>query len=268
MPHVAALYRYPVKGLTPEPRAALTVLADGRVAGDRVLGLRFASTAVPDDAWSPKAGMLVLMNTPALARLEVRFDEARRRLAIRLGGETLVEAGLDERGRERIAAAVAAYALGATPPPRPLSVNGEGVGRLPLRLVGDGVTPRYHDSEAGDVTLHGTASLRALAGALRDPELSGLRFRSNVVVEGLEAWEELGWVGRRVRIGALEFRVRKAKTRCLATHVNPATGLRDRPVLSTLVEAFGQEEPTFAVALTLTSGPGELRLGDEVRVLG
>jgi uncharacterized protein YcbX len=40
MPHVAALYRYPVKGFTPEECDTLTVLDEGRIAGDRVLGVR------------------------------------------------------------------------------------------------------------------------------------------------------------------------------------------------------------------------------------
>ena len=47
MPRVAALYRYPVKGFTPEECATLTVLDEGRIAGDRVLGLRFADTRLP-----------------------------------------------------------------------------------------------------------------------------------------------------------------------------------------------------------------------------
>ena len=38
MPHVVALYRYPVKGFTPEECETLTVLDEGRIAGDRVLG--------------------------------------------------------------------------------------------------------------------------------------------------------------------------------------------------------------------------------------
>jgi len=72
MPRVAALYRYPVKGFTPEACETLTVLAEGRIAGDRVLGLRFADTAAADEAWSKKTAMLALMNTPGLARLHLR----------------------------------------------------------------------------------------------------------------------------------------------------------------------------------------------------
>ena len=54
MPHVVALYRYPVKGFTPEACDTLTVLDEGRIAGDRVLGVRFADTEAADDAWSRK----------------------------------------------------------------------------------------------------------------------------------------------------------------------------------------------------------------------
>ena len=51
MPRVVALYRYPLKGFTPEKCDTLTVLSEGRIAGDQVLGIRFADTEAPDDAW-------------------------------------------------------------------------------------------------------------------------------------------------------------------------------------------------------------------------
>ncbi len=75
MPQVVALYRYPLKGFTPEECKTLTVLDEGRITGDRVLGVRFADTEAADDAWSRKTGMVALVNTPGLARLQVKFDE-------------------------------------------------------------------------------------------------------------------------------------------------------------------------------------------------
>ena len=262
MSRVAALYRYPIKGFTAEPRDSLSILPRGRVVGDRVLAVRFADTAAPDDAWSPKAGMLVVMNTPGLARLEARFDDLAGRLWIRLDGETLADESVDAEGRKRIAAALARFVLGLEE--NPLAGHPE---RLPLRVIGDGATPRYHDNEAGQLTLHGRASLGALASAAGDAELSELRFRSNVAIEGTEAWQELDWVGRRIRIGAVDFEVARAKVRCLATHANPATGVRDLPLLTTLTTAFGQERPTFGVALVPTAAGGEIRVGDDVRVI-
>jgi uncharacterized protein YcbX len=144
MPHVAALYRYPVKGFTPEACDTLTVLDDGRIAGDRVLGIRFADSAAADEAWSKTAEMVALMNTPGLARLHLPFEEAALRVRLSFASTVFVDAVLNQEGRQRLAAAVAAYVL--TLAENPLAGHPE---RLPLRVVGDGITPRYHDAEAG-----------------------------------------------------------------------------------------------------------------------
>ncbi len=261
MPHVVALYRYPVKGFTPEECDALTVLDQGRIAGDRVLGVRFADTEAADAAWSRKTGMVALINTPGLARLCVRFDEKAFRLHITLGTMVLVNELLNPEGRRRIGAALASYVLKLDE--NPLTDHPE---RLPLRVIGDGHSPRYHDEPAGRVTLHGRGSLQALQIALGD-EVSELRFRSNLAVDGLTAWEEQSWVGRKIRIGAVEFDVVKPKTRCLATHANPITGERDLPILTTLTQKMGQENPTFAVAMLPSGGGGQIRIGDQVTLI-
>ncbi|HEX5476792.1 MAG TPA: MOSC domain-containing protein, partial [Burkholderiales bacterium] len=147
----------------------------------------------------------------------------------------------------------------------PLAGNPE---RLPLRLVGDGVTPRMQDDPAGPATQHGRASLEALAATLGASELDGQRFRSNIVIEGLPAWEEQGWIGRQIEIGGLAFRVAKPKARCLATHANPLTGERDLAVMPALLKAFAAERPTFAIALSSSGVGGTLRVGDRVKING
>ena len=98
-------------------------------------------------------------------------------------------------------------------------------------------------------------------------EISELRFRSNVAVDGLEAWEEQSWVGRKLRVGSVLFEAGKPKLRCLATHANPETGKRDLAVLETLTSAFGQEMPIFAIAMALGSAPGVITVGDQVEIM-
>ena len=257
MPRVSALYRYPVKGYTPERCEALTVLAEGRIAGDRVLAFRFAN--VPGDAWSKKYDHAVLVNTPGIARLAVRFDDAARRLHIGLDGETLADGSIDDpAGRARLAGAVERYVSSLED--NPLRGHPE---RAPLELIGDGVTPRYTDSARGEITLHSRESLAVVADALCDHTLDEVRFRSNIAIEGIAPWAELGWVGRVIRIGDVEFDVVRPKVRCLATHANPSTGERDLPVMQTLVKTFEQQQPTFAVALLPRSG-GVIRVDDAV----
>jgi uncharacterized protein YcbX len=260
MPTIAQLYRYPVKGLTPEECDSLSIQEDGRIEGDRVLGFRFADTPEADDEWSSKHGMLALVNTPALARLRLKYDHTAGRMAVRVDGAMLANEALDDDGRKRLCSAIATYAL--FQPEGALAGHPE---RLPLRLVGDGKTPRYHDRPPGFVTLHSRESLHALAYAFEDPDLDERRFRSNVAIEGVEPWEELSWVGREVCIGESRYKVEAPVVRCLATHANPETGERDRQIMTTLTHAFDQERPTFAVAL-VPLGAGTIRLGDEIRL--
>lgn len=259
--HVAALYRYPLKGFTPEPRETLEVLAGGGIAGDRVLGFRFASTPEADDAWSSKHGMTVLVNTPGLARLQTRYDEAKERLTFTLDGSILAEADLSPEGRKLLTEAITDYVLSLGE--NPLRDRPE---HLPLRLIGDGHMARYPDRPEGYVTLHSRASVAALGAALGDEALDERRFRHNIAIEGAEAFAEQDWMGRRIRIGAVEFEVAKPVIRCLATHANPATGARDREVLKTLPAVYGGGDPILGVAMSALGG-GALHVGDEVEVL-
>jgi uncharacterized protein len=261
VPKVVTLYRYPLKGFTPERCERLTVLPGGRVAGDRVLNFRFADAPVADIAWCRKYHGAVLVNTPGLARLNVRFDEAGNRLRIALGNVVLADETLDDAGRQRLVAALTQYVQSLDE--NPLKDHPE---RLPLKLVGDGVAPRYQDNEAGQVTLHSRESLASAGAALGDANLDESRFRHNIVIEGVSAWQEQAWAGGRVRVGAVEFQTVLPKVRCLATHANPQTGVRDLEVMQTLVRAFAQQEPTFGVGMLSAAG-GEIRVGDAVSAI-
>ncbi|MDA0271544.1 MAG: MOSC domain-containing protein [Chloroflexi bacterium] len=263
--HVAALYRYPVKSFTPEPRSALRVTERGRIEGDRLFGLLLGDAPPPDltvtdGEWWPKAAFVTLMTAPGLARLALHYDDATRRLQVALGDDVLVECDVDEAGGHAFASALEAYVRRLDEAPdldRP--------GRTPLRFVGDADDGHLQDRGAF-VTLHGRGSLLALGEVLGDGALDERRFRSNIAVDGLGPWEELGWPGRRVRIGAVEFQVARPVGRCLATHASPSEGVRDRDILKTLTRDFGHEQPNFGVLLQ-PLGPGEIQTGAAVTLL-
>lgn len=265
MPRVAALYRYPIKGLTPEAVDSLTVQPDGRVTGDRVLAFRFADAVTPEDRdgldYWPKARGLALQDFPSVAALRTAYDDDRRLVRIEHAGSVLVEAGLDEAGRRDLADAVTDFVL-ATPEGRRLRRPG----RLPLVLVGDGTTSRFQDRARGYVSVHSRASVDALGDALR-LGVDDRRFRSNIVIDGVPAWSELGWTGR-VQVGVVSFETEGPIVRCLATHANPDSGVRDAKVLTTLTGVIGQSEPTLgrlllsAAESAVTSGT--ISIGDDV----
>ncbi|AUY48688.1 MOSC N-terminal beta barrel domain-containing protein [Streptomyces sp. CB01881] len=100
------------------------------------------------------------------------------------------------------------------------------------------------------------------------------RFRPNVVVDGAEPWAEDGW--RRIRIGALTFKVVKPCGRCVITTTDQESGERRGPEpLRTLARhhkllkkaAFGQNLIPERPAGTEGDVLGTLRIGDEVEVL-
>lgn len=264
MASVGALYRYPVKGFTPEACEQIVVQDDGRVEGDRVFAFRFADAVGPEDeeglAYWPKKRGLALMDMPSLARLRLRCDSDRRRLTIRDGDEVLVDAGIDDAGRRKIEDAVTAW-LRETSDARHL----ERPGRLPLRLIGDGVTSQFQDRPRGYVPVHAAASVAELGRAV-ETDVDDRRFRSNIVVEGVSAWDELEWQGT-VRIGDVAFTVQRPIVRCAAIMANPDTGRQDAPLLRTLTREFGQSAPSLGVLLLPASDGGVLRVGDPVEVV-
>ncbi len=260
---VVALYRYPVKSLPAEPCDSLEIAEDGRVVGDRVLGFRFDDAGPPHDTeWRRKTWFASLQHSPALALVRCGYDPQSRRLWLSPpDSDEVIEGSVDEVGdRLRIEHKFNEWYATLVDTPSAM-----GRRKLPLRLVGDGTSGRFHDTSAGLTTLHSRESLGELAKAAGLAEISELRFRSNIAIQGINAWEEFGWIGHDIRIGEVGFRVRKTVTRCLATHAEPATGERDIDVMGALTRVIGQSEPQFAVSVAARN-PGVISLGDEVTV--
>jgi uncharacterized protein YcbX len=162
----------------------------------------------------------------------------------------------------------------------------------PVRLVYlDDPTRRAVDPEfgrRGDVVnfadgypllLTSTASLDELGDWLTadgDEPVPMNRFRPNVVVTGFGPWAEDRW--RRVRIGAVTFRVAKPCGRCVVTTIDQFTGVRSNQPLRMLARkrrfgkslVFGQnlipETPGETPGGTPGGTPAEIRVGDQVEV--
>lgn len=92
------------------------------------------------------------------------------------------------------------------------------------------------------------------------------RFRPNVVIEGVGAWDEDRWSG--VRIGALSFRAPKPCARCVITTIDPETAIAAREPLRTLATFRKQADGVmFGINLIPDLADGEtaeLAIGDPV----
>jgi len=135
----------------------------------------------------------------------------------------------------------------------------------PVRLVrGD------RDGDGPDempLTLVTYASVRALAeGGGYEGDLSSLRFRINLELEGCDPYEEDSWDGRRVRIGGAVVRLKGQVPRCVVTTQDPATGQKDWDTLKQIAAQRAQIPGgglPFGMYATVES-PGPVAVGDPV----
>jgi len=114
------------------------------------------------------------------------------------------------------------------------------------------------------ISLINLASVRDLEAAVGRP-VDPLRFRANVYVDGVPAWDELNWVGREVALGEVRLRILKRTVRCPATEVDPATGERDLDVPRALQAHVGHRD--MGVYGEVLVG-GTIRPGDALTLLG
>ena len=94
----------------------------------------------------------------------------------------------------------------------------------------------------------------------------GYRFRSgNLLVDGLEPWAEMDWLGKTIKLGEAELEIVERTKRCCATEANPETGERDVNTLSALRDGFGHRD--CGVYAKVTRG-GLVQEGDSLQVPG
>ncbi len=120
----------------------------------------------------------------------------------------------------------------------------------------------FSDVAARCVHVVNLASLRELERAVGIP-LDPLRFRPNIVVDGLAPWQEFDLVGRRIMLGEVGLEVMERTVRCAATDVDPQTGQRDTAIPAELQRAWGHGD--FGVYARVIEG-GTARAGDPVAV--
>jgi uncharacterized protein YcbX len=240
---VASLYRYPVKGLTPERLTQAELGKGGNFPADRLYAIENGPSGfdAADPQHQPKIKFLMLMRNEALARLTTRYDDATTVLTIEESGREVARGALSSAdGRLSIEAFFRRFM------PRELR------GAPKLLAAPDGF--RFTDSRIGFVSIINLASVRVLedmVGAAVDP----LRFRGNVHVEGLEPWAELDLVGKVLQgPSGLRLKVTKRIERCAATNVDPSTGMRDLAIPKTLMRHLGHTD-CGVYAEVLRGGP-------------
>lgn len=250
---VDALYRYPVKGLTPERLELIELKAGEYFPGDRMFAIENGLSGFDPEApaFQPKIKFLMLMRNERLAALDARYEDETSTLVIRHEDAEAVRGDLKTpEGRAAIEAffqRYVRYELRGAP-----------------RVLEAPASFRFVDTTEGYVSLINLASCRALGDMLGAP-VDPLRFRANLYLEGLEAWEEFELVGHTIQVGNnVRLKVSDRIVRCAATNVDPVTAKRDLDIPGTLMRNFGHMQ--CGIFAEILEG-GLIAEGDQVRLI-
>ena len=223
---IAALYRHPIKGFTPQKVAHARLTTGEAFPGDRLFAVEDGPSGFDpaDPGFIPKQRLTVLATMAAVAAARTHYDEASGRLTAEAPGLPAFDDSLaEEAGRTAFATWLG----------RLLGEEASG----PLRVVTGG-GHRFLDHPLGHVSIINLASVRDLGermGRVVDP----LRFRGNLYVEGWPAWAENDWTGRELKLGSARAEVFNPITRCAAPDVDPISAERDMNVTAALHAHYG-----------------------------
>jgi uncharacterized protein len=249
-PHVAALCRYPVKGLSAERLESVAVEAGQTIPFDRAYAIENGPGRFDPDQprHLPKINFLMLMRDERLATLVSRFDADSETLSLLRDGKQVARGQLTTPiGRSLIEQFLAAY-MQAELRGRPKIVSAAG--------------HSFSDVSAKCVHIVNLASVREVERHVGRP-VDPLRFRANLYIDGLEPWVELGWLDKAVAVGAAQLKVFMRTQRCAATNVDPANGTRDMAIPAALQRGWGHMD--FGIYAKVASS-GLIATGDAVTV--
>jgi uncharacterized protein YcbX len=226
---IAGIYRYPVKGLTPEQLTRAELSSGQTLAADRRYAIENGPSGFDpaEPKWLPKPHFLMLMRDEWLAGLQTHFDDASHVLTIRYDGKIAVEGDLETaQGR----AAVESFFTSTFPdlikgPPKILTSPGHSFSDVARKVV----------------SIINLSSVHAIENLVGQP-VHPLRFRANLYVEGWPAWHEFDLLDRTLAIGDARLKVVKRIVRCAAVNVDPDTAARDLAIPQALQRRLGHSD--------------------------
>ncbi len=180
---IASLYRYPVKGLSPEPLPSVLLEAGQTFPADRRYAIENGPSGFDpaQPAWLHKSHYLMLMRNERLAGLQTHFEDQTHLLTIREGGKVSARGDLETaEGRTAIEAFFATNFAGELKgPPKVISGGGHSFSDVAKKVV-------------SIINLRSVAAIENMVGL----PVHHLRFRANLYVSGWPAWHEFELLGR------------------------------------------------------------------------
>ena len=138
----------------------------------------------------------------------------------------------------------------------------------PLFLMKNKEIPFFDTSISNKTVLTHSISLINIKsiedfGNKTSQEIESQRFRGNIYIDGIEAWEERNWIGKIIKINKISFKVEKNIPRCVAINLKPNSDDNSLNLLQLLKKTYNH----FDMGIYLTAlNNGELNIGDNISI--
>jgi hypothetical protein len=247
---IHSIYRYPIKGLSPEALESVMLSPGHTLPGDRSYAIENGPSGFDraDPKYFPKAYFLMLMRNERLAALRTRFEDDNHVLTIKENGTEVARGDLKTAdGRAAIERFFAVnFTRELKGPPKVISGGGHSFSDVAKKVV-------------SIINLGSVAAIGDLVGAPVHP----LRFRANLYASGWPAWHEFGLLGKTLAIGGARLKVVKRITRCAAVNVDPETAARDLDIPSAIMRRLGHDDCGIYAEVI---ADGAIAIGDEIAI--
>lgn len=239
------IWRHPIKALGRE-RVAQAHLAPGDgLPGDRVWAIAHDAAKAKKGAWSPCVNFIRAASSPALMAVTATLNEADETVTLRHPERPEITLHPEREADRLVDWATPLVAKGRPAPARVIRAD-----------------RTMTDSRKPSLSIANHATHKAVEAQI-GRSLSRHRWRANLWIDGLPAWEEFDWVDHEVTIGTARLRIVGRTTRCRATESNPETGQRDTETLAALRNGWAHQD--FAIKAEVIA-PGDIFEGCELHL--
>ena len=135
---------------------------------------------------------------------------------------------------------------------------------MPIQLLKNVTFPFFDTSHSNNIfnsiSLINLNSIKDFEKKINE-KVESQRFRANLYVDGIDAWQERNWIGKIIKINNVSFKIEKNIPRCVAINLKPKTDDNSLNLLQSLKKTYDH----FDMGIYLrTLNDGKIEVGNNV----
>ena len=194
---------------------------------------------------------LTLKNSPVLNKYNFSYDG--NKLKLILDDEEIISISADDQNEQTLLSKKL--------------LKLESTLASPIILLKNNDYPFYDTSHSNNVfnsiSLINLNSIKDFENKI-DKDVEFQRFRGNIYIDGISAWDERNWINKIIKINNTSFKVEKNIPRCVAINLKPKTDDNSLNLLNSLKKTYNH----FDMGVYLTAlDDGKINVGDKIELI-